>query len=35
LITVVPPGSDPENADRRLTDLARQIAPVLPRYVPN
>jgi exosortase D (VPLPA-CTERM-specific) len=35
LITTVPPGSDIEVADRRLDDMARQIAPLLPGFVPN
>jgi exosortase D (VPLPA-CTERM-specific) len=35
LITALPPGSDEVEADRRLTDLAAQIAPTLARYVPN
>jgi exosortase D (VPLPA-CTERM-specific) len=35
LITILPPGSDEVDADRRLVDLASQIAPTLTRYVPN
>jgi exosortase D (VPLPA-CTERM-specific) len=35
LITALPPSSDEVDADRRLADLAAQIAPTLTRYVPN
>jgi exosortase D (VPLPA-CTERM-specific) len=35
LIATLPPGSDEAAADRRLADLARQVTPTLPRYVPN
>jgi exosortase D (VPLPA-CTERM-specific) len=35
LITALPPSSDEADADRRLVDLAVQIAPTLTRYVPN
>jgi exosortase D (VPLPA-CTERM-specific) len=35
LITALPPSSDEVDADRRLVDLAAQIAPTLTRYVPN
>jgi EpsI family protein len=35
LITPLPPGADEAAADRRLTGIAAQIAPTLPRYVPN
>jgi hypothetical protein len=35
LITILPPGGDEIAADRRLIDLATQIAPTLTRYVPN
>jgi exosortase D (VPLPA-CTERM-specific) len=35
LITALPPSSDEADADRRLVDLAAQIAPTLTRYVPN
>jgi exosortase D (VPLPA-CTERM-specific) len=35
LITALPPGSDEADADRRLVDVATQIAPALTRYVPN
>lgn len=35
LITTLPPSSDEAAADRRLVDLAAQIAPTLTRYVPN
>jgi len=35
LITSLPPSSDEVDADRRLADLAAQIAPTLTRYVPN
>jgi exosortase D (VPLPA-CTERM-specific) len=35
LIVPLPPASDEAEADRRLTDLARRIAPILTRYVPD
>jgi exosortase D (VPLPA-CTERM-specific) len=35
LVTALPAGSDVEDADRRLTDLAARIVPALPRFVPN
>jgi exosortase D (VPLPA-CTERM-specific) len=35
LITSLPPGSDEPSADARLVELAGQVAPTLPRYVPN
>jgi exosortase D (VPLPA-CTERM-specific) len=35
LIAPLPPGSDVADADRRLTDLAAQLAPTLTSYVPN
>ncbi len=35
LITPLPPGADEVAADRRLTEIAAQIAPTLSRYVPN
>jgi exosortase D (VPLPA-CTERM-specific) len=35
LITPMPAGSDEQAADRRLTQFLGQIAPALPRYVPN
>jgi len=35
LITVIPPGGDEAAADRRLADVAMQIAPTLTRYVPD
>jgi exosortase D (VPLPA-CTERM-specific) len=35
LITVIPPGGDEAAADRRLADVAKQIAPTLTRYVPD
>jgi EpsI family protein len=35
LITSLPPGSDESAADARLVDVAGQVAPTLPRYVPN
>jgi hypothetical protein len=35
IIAPVPLGSDVSAADRRLTEFASQIAPDLPRFVPN
>jgi EpsI family protein len=35
LITPLPVGGDEIAADRRLTEITAQIAPTLPRYVPN
>lgn len=35
LIAPLPPGSDAADADRRLADLAAQLAPTLTSYVPN
>ena len=35
LITPLPPASNAGDADRRLSALAAEIVPVLPRYVPN
>jgi len=35
LIVPLLPGEDDKDADRRLTDFAAQIAPDLPRYVPD
>jgi len=35
LIVPLPAAADEAQADRRLTDLAQHIAPILPRYVPN
>lgn len=35
LITVLPPGGSTADADRRLVDLAAQIAPTLARYIPD
>jgi exosortase D (VPLPA-CTERM-specific) len=35
LITALPASASEQQADRRLTDLARQIAPTLTRYVPD
>jgi exosortase D (VPLPA-CTERM-specific) len=35
LIVPLPPAADEVRADRRLTDLARRIAPILTRYVPD
>ena len=35
IIAQLPPGANVGEADQRLTDLAKQLAPVLPRYVPN
>jgi exosortase D (VPLPA-CTERM-specific) len=35
LITVIPPGGDEAAADRRLAEVAAQIAPTLTRYVPD
>jgi exosortase D (VPLPA-CTERM-specific) len=35
LIVAIPPGASEEDADRRLTDLASRVAPLLPRYVPD
>jgi len=35
LITAIPPGGEETAADRRLVDIAGQIAPTLTRYVPD
>jgi EpsI family protein len=35
LITVIPPGGDEAAADRRLAEVAMQIAPTLTRYIPD
>ncbi len=35
LIAVIPPGGDEAAADRRLADVAKQIAPMLTLYVPD
>jgi hypothetical protein len=35
LITTLPPSSDEADADRRLINLAGQVAPTLTRYIPN
>jgi exosortase D (VPLPA-CTERM-specific) len=35
LITVVPPGGSEADADRRLVDMAKSVAPVLTRYIPD
>ncbi len=35
LITELPPGSNVEDADRRLVDIAGRIAPLLNHYIPN
>jgi len=35
LITILPPGGDEANADRRLVEMTNQIAPTLTRYVPD
>ena len=35
IIAALPPGGDPEGADRALTEFASQIAPQLPRFIPN
>jgi exosortase D (VPLPA-CTERM-specific) len=35
LIAPLPPGEDPESADRDLVEFAALVAPVLPRYVPD
>jgi EpsI family protein len=35
LITPLPVSSSEADADRRLTDFASRVAPMLPRFVPN
>jgi exosortase D (VPLPA-CTERM-specific) len=35
LITVLPPGGSEADADRRLVDVAKHIAPILTRYIPD
>jgi hypothetical protein len=35
LITPLPPSSDEIDADKRLTQLAAEVAPLITRYVPD